>query len=599
MTNKAEGTHVFISYAGRDQENARELVRSLGSAGVETWLDKRDLQPGEDWELQLEDQLRRARAVVVLLTPESLKSPWTFFEVGAAVADGKAIIPVLLKGVEPEEVPPLLKNYEWVRGSTPSEIGHLIAEAVKETLEDPSGHHWTNVGVPKGRSMADEEQLAVLRQGSAAWNAWRKRNPDTLVDLSEANLVGADLAGANLGVASITGADILREGANLTKANLREANLAGANLRGAKLLSANLQAAVLSEANLVQANLNDAILQKANLTGAKLFRAALGQAYLTKADLTGADLTMAKLVMSSLGEARLAGANLTGAYLTGAHLTSTNLRKANLTSAYLINADLFRADLTGANLNEANLTGARLVETDFTGADLTGCRVHGISAWNVKLEGAKQENLIITPPDEPEITVDNLEVAQFVYLLLHNEKIRAIIDTIGKKGVLLLGRFTGGRIALLERLREELRKRGWVPMVFNFDKPETKDFTETVRLLAGMSHFVIADITNPRSTPLELQATVPECMVPFVPILEKGEEPFAMFQDLWVKYREWVFEPIQYSSVDSLMRGLDEAILGPALARSAELMVRKAERYRIRDIEDITAGAAPEGPKAS
>ena len=48
-----------------------------------------------------------------------------------------------------------------------------------------------------------------------------------------------------------------------------------------------------------------------------------------------------------------------------------------------------------------------------------------------------------------------------------------------------LGRFTEGRTVVLERLRDELRKRDYVPIVFNFDKPETKDFTETVRLLAG------------------------------------------------------------------------------------------------------------------
>jgi hypothetical protein len=63
-------------------------------------------------------------------------------------------------------------------------------------------------------------------------------------------------------------------------------------------------------------------------------------------------------------------------------------------------------------------------------------------------------------------------------------------------------------------------------MVFNFDKPEVKDFTETVRILASLSHFVIADITSPRSAPLELQVTLPECMIPFVPIIENGEEPF-------------------------------------------------------------------------
>jgi hypothetical protein len=138
-----------------------------------------------------------------------------------------------------------------------------------------------------------------------------------------------------------------------------------------------------------------------------------------------------------------------------------------------------------------------LVDTDLTGADLTGCRIYGVSAWRVKLDGAKQQNLIITPENESEITVDNIEVAQFVYLLLHNPKIRDVIDTIGKKGVLLLGRFTEGRIEILDRLRTKLRELGFVPMVFNFDKPETKDFTETVRLLANLANFVIVDITNP------------------------------------------------------------------------------------------------------
>ena len=158
--------------------------------------------------------------------------------------------------------------------------------------------------------------------------------------------------------------------------------------------------------------------------------------------------------------------------------------------------------------------------------------------------------------DEPTVTVDNIEVAQFVYLLLHNEKIRDVIDTIGKKGVLLLGRFTEGRMVVLERLRDKLRDLGFLPMVFNFDKPETKNFTETVRLLCNLSHFVIVDITNPRSAPLELQATVPDYMVPFAPILQQGEEPFAMFVDLQNQY-DWVLQPvIGYHSVDNSLRGL-------------------------------------------
>ena len=284
------------------------------------------------------------------------------------------------------------------------------------------------------------------------------------------------------------------------------------------------------------------------------------------ADLRGANLTAVKLSGCDLSGANLAGANLSG--------------KAQLVGAYMRGTNLSGADLSEANLRSAYLTGAVLVETILTGADLTNAEVYGASAWNVELQGAKQQDLVITAQNEPAVTVDDIEIAQFVYLLLHNEKIRRVIDTVGKKGVLLLGRFTEGRIVVLERLRDELRKRGYLPIVFNFDKPETKDFTETVRILAGLSKFVIADITNPKSAPLELQATVPEIMVPFRPIIEEGQEPFAMLQDLWSKHRDWVFEPIYYSSVDALVASLDEKIIKPAEARFAELLARKAETMR-------------------
>jgi hypothetical protein len=46
----------------------------------------------------------------------------------------------------------------------------------------------------------------------------------------------------------------------------------------------------------------------------------------------------------------------------------------------------------------------------------------------------------------------------------------------------LLGRFTEGRMVVLDRLHEELPKRDFLPIIFNFDKPEMKNFTETVRL---------------------------------------------------------------------------------------------------------------------
>ena len=89
--------------------------------------------------------------------------------------------------------------------------------------------------------------------------------------------------------------------------------------------------------------------------------------------------------------------------------------------------------------------------------------------------GTRQHDLVITAPDEPEITVDDIRVAQFIYLMLNNQKIRRIIDTITSKAVLILGRFTDERKAVLDALREELRKRNYLPILFDFDKAVSRN----------------------------------------------------------------------------------------------------------------------------
>src|SRR5262249_7259174 len=136
-----------------------------------------------------------------------------------------------------------------------------------------------------------------------------------------------------------------------------------------------------------------------------------------------------------------------------ANLSGANLSGADLSLAYLYHADLTSADLTNANLSETNL-----VESDFRHATITGCRTYGASAWNVTLVDTVQNNLVITKEGEPVVTVDDLEVGQFIYLILNNTKIRNVIDTITSKAVLILGRFSDPqRKSVLDGLREGLR----------------------------------------------------------------------------------------------------------------------------------------------
>jgi hypothetical protein len=184
---------------------------------------------------------------------------------------------------------------------------------------------------------------------------------------------------------------------------------------------------------------------------------------LSMANLPKANLSDANLIGANLSKANLSYANLFEANLFGGNLSKADLSKANLAAANLIGANLSEADLAGADLAGADLERVQLVETNLKNTNLQGCRIYGISAWSLQLAGTKQQDLIITREDEPVITVDNLEVAQFIYLLLNNKKIRDIIDTITSKTVLILGRFTPERKAVLDTLREDLRKRNYLP----------------------------------------------------------------------------------------------------------------------------------------
>ncbi len=193
---------------------------------------------------------------------------------------------------------------------------------------------------------------------------------------------------------------------------------------------------------------------------------------------------------------------------------------------------------------------------------MSHCSIYGISVWDVQLEGVKQDNLLITPPGEPTITVDDLEVAQFIYLLLNHKKLRNVLNAVTERGVLLLGRFGGGGLEVLQAAAAKIREAKYLPIIFDFDRPRDRNYTETVKTLAGLSRFIIADLSGP-SVPQELYATVPHFKIPFVPILEAGRRQFSMAVDL-LEYPWVVRPPVMFASTDELVDLVPSKIIAPA-----------------------------------
>jgi hypothetical protein len=136
--------------------------------------------------------------------------------------------------------------------------------------------------------------------------------------------------------------------------------------------------------------------------------------------------------------------------------------------------------------------------------------------------------------------------------------------------VSVLGRFTPERKVILDTIREELRKYNYLPILFDFDMPKNRDITETVTTLARLSRFIVADLTDPRSIPQELEAIVPHLpSVPVQPLLLRSQREYSMYEH-FTKY-PWVLPIYHYADQESLFQSLKEHIIDPAEQKAQEL----------------------------
>jgi uncharacterized protein YjbI with pentapeptide repeats len=303
-------------------------------------------------------------------------------------------------------------------------------------------------------------------------------------------------------------------------------------------------------------------------------RPLLYDAILNGRNLSNYNFSNANLICAKLRHAKMIGVNFHEANIGGA-----DLLHANLTGANFCRTDLYKTKLRQANLTDANLQGTQLAKTNFKDAHLSGCKVYGMSAWDLVLDRVKQRDFVVRYESEDgsrrggqdeRIVVDDLETAQFLYFMLRNKNLRKMIDTLARQNVLILGRFTRKRKAVLDKLRDELRKRNFVPMIFDFEKPKARDLTETVSSLAHFSRFVIADISDAKSIPQELGRIVPSLRsLPIQPIIAGLQPAYGMFNDFGGYFS--VLPLFRYKSIPHLLASLNSKIITPAVNHATQI----------------------------
>jgi uncharacterized protein YjbI with pentapeptide repeats len=300
--------------------------------------------------------------------------------------------------------------------------------------------------------------------------------------------------------------------------------------------------------------------------------------------------------------------NLSGVSIFGAFAEGLNLRDSLFEDAHFEEGDFSRADfggatfhntkfnktiLTGANFDGATFVNCNLNRVNLVGAyfhvkEITETVVYGIAAWDLQTsDDMKQSKLVIERTYElysdliqqgkVPMMVDDIELAQFVYYLTNHKKMRDALNILNERGVLLLGRFKDGGLERLYFMREWFQGKGYMPMIFDFARPENLSLTETIVTMAGLSKFVVVDLSG-SSVPAELQAILSQIKKP---VLAFGD-PYALFQDLADQTSLVTIE----GDESKLLGGLEDNL--PELERlHAERIIQLAKRYEKAEKERL------------
>lgn len=126
MTKK-QHPNIFLAYSKEDRAWVSEFAKALEKEGISTWFDVLNLDPGERWLEKTQDALRASKTLIVVLSGHSIDSPWTFFELGAAVADRKKIIPILTEDIDMQNLPSALSAYMALQEPSPQAAGKRVA----------------------------------------------------------------------------------------------------------------------------------------------------------------------------------------------------------------------------------------------------------------------------------------------------------------------------------------------------------------------------------------------------------------------------------------------------------------------------------------
>lgn len=120
---------IFLSYSRENLPQALALEKALLRQKVSVWRDERSIKAGSPWFMKIEEGIRSARGVAVLVSAASLKSDWVTYEFALAVG---ARVPVIAVSLQAPPLPGPMKQFQVLEFSNPTETAQKINDGITE-----------------------------------------------------------------------------------------------------------------------------------------------------------------------------------------------------------------------------------------------------------------------------------------------------------------------------------------------------------------------------------------------------------------------------------------------------------------------------------
>jgi hypothetical protein len=134
--------YIFLSHISEESSEARAIKISLEKAlpGLEVFVSAVDIHFGQQWMAEINEAMKRAQAILVLCSPQSVRRPWINFESGSGWARQMPVIPICHKGLSKEQLPDPLGIFQGVELINPESFRKLVDRLSSEMNINVAGN---------------------------------------------------------------------------------------------------------------------------------------------------------------------------------------------------------------------------------------------------------------------------------------------------------------------------------------------------------------------------------------------------------------------------------------------------------------------------